>query len=150
MSLLVPPGWEARLTRPSGRSHDADGVEHPFLHASNFALPKERAPFGSGVVQEMGPDDVFVALIEYAPSSVATPLFAVHGIPGRLGRGDFSTSSVQRTIRGQSGVQRFFHVAGRAFCLYVVLGGQPAFRAGLTDANLLLRSLRIYDTAGVG
>ena len=50
---------------------------------------------------------------------------AVHeqsGIPRALSPDDFSPGVLQRAIRGQAGVQRFFHEPGRAFCLYVVLG----------------------------
>jgi len=148
MSLLVPIGWEARLTSPNVRRRDQVGIEQPYLHASNFPLPVRRAPYGGGVVQLMAASDVFVALVEYERSSAPTALFAQRRIPARLQRGDFSSASVQRALRGQSGVQRFFHVDGRAFCLYVVVGGQPAFRVGLTDLNFLLRSLRINATAG--
>ena len=145
ISLLVPVGWEVRITNPTGRG---DG-ERPFLHAANFPLPSRRAPFGGGVVHAMGPTDVFVALIEYEPKSAATALFASHRVPVRLQRGDFSPSSLQRAIRGQTGLQQFFHVSGRAFCLYVVVGGHPGFRSGLNDANDLLWSVRVNATAGV-
>ena len=42
---------------------------------------------------------------------------------------------MQRAIRGQAGVQRFFNDQGRAFCLYVVLGVVRA-----TDASRARRS----------
>jgi|HubBroStandDraft_3_1064219.scaffolds.fasta_scaffold168656_2 hypothetical protein len=141
ISLQVPFGWEARFTGPS-RQLDDGGSAHAYLHAANFDLPLRRAPFGSGVVGEMGPSDAFVALLEYAPESAATPLFGARGVPTRLQGGDFSASALQRSLRGQSGCQRFFHVADRAFCLYVVLGGRPAHRRGLEDVNLLLSSTR--------
>jgi hypothetical protein len=142
ISLQVPIGWEARFTGPT-RQLDDGGWEHPYLHAANFALPVHRAPFGAGVVGEMGPSDAFVALLEYAPASAGTPLFGARGVPVRLQGGDFSASTVQRTLRGQSGSQRFFHVEGRAFCLYVVLGGRSAYGRGLEDVNVLLWSTRV-------
>ena len=60
---------------------------------------------------------------------------------------DFSPNVLQRTIRGQAGVQKFFHDQGRAFCLYVVLGsfanrrklvplGEPGARPRMTIAPL--------------
>ena len=143
ISLQVPFAWEARFTGPSTQMDDG-GSAHAYLHAANFALPVRRAPFGSGVVAEMGPSDAFVALLEYAPESAATPLFGARGVPTRLQGGDFSASTLQRSLRGQSGCQRFFHIAGRAFCLYVVLGGRPASRRGLEDVNLLLSSTRVH------
>ena len=48
-------------------------------------------------------------------------------------------------MRGQSGCQRFFSVAGRAFCLYVVLGSH-ARRTLLTPrVNAVLASLRVEE-----
>jgi hypothetical protein len=143
ISLEVPVGWEVRFTGPARRLDDG-GTSHPYLHAANFALPAHRAPFGSGVVGEMGPSDAFAALLEYSPQSAATPLFGARGVPVRLQGGDFSASTLQRTLRGQSGFQRFFHVAGRAFCLYAVLGGRAAHRRGLVELNDLLWSTRVH------
>lgn len=143
ISLLVPRGWEARFNGPAAR-HDDGGDAHPYLHAANFALPAHRAPFGAGVVGEMGPASAFVALLEYGPEGAATPLFGSRGVPVRLQGGDFSASTLQRSVRGQSGCQRFFHVHGRAFCLYVVLGGRVAHQRGLEDVNALLWSLRVH------
>jgi hypothetical protein len=143
ISLLVPRGWEARFTGPATRQGDG-GDAHPYLHAANFALPARRAPFGAGVVGEMGPSGAFVALLEYAPEGAATALFGSRGVPVRLQGGDFSASTLQRSVRGQSGCQRFFHVDGRAFCLYVVLGGRAAHQRGLEDVNALLWSLRVH------
>jgi hypothetical protein len=149
LTLLVPVGWEARLTVPARSTGVEEGVERPYLHVANFALPPRRAPFGAGVVASMRPTDVFAALVEYDPTSAATPLFSSPRAPSRLQHGDFASGSVQRAIRGQSGVQRFFHTEGRAFCLYVVAGGQPAFRVGLADLNALLHSLRVAAAVDV-
>jgi hypothetical protein len=143
ISLLVPVGWEARFTGPAARLDDG-GHAQPYLHAGNFALPAIRAPFGGGVVGEMAPPHVFVALLEYAPEGATTPLFGSHGVPVRLQASDFSASTLQRSLRGQAGCQRFFHVADRAFCLYVVLGGRAAYQRGLDDVNALLWSTRVH------
>ena len=142
ISLLVPSGWEARFTGPAAQSDDGD--EHPYMHAANFTLPVHRAPFGGGVVGEMRAAHVFVALLEYTPVSATTPLFAARGVPVRLQGSDFSASSLQRSVQGQSGCQRFFHTAGRALCLYVVLGGRAAHGRGLEDVNALLWSMRVH------
>lgn len=143
IALLVPTGWEARFTGPAAQLEDG-GTEHPYLHAANFELPSLRAPFGSGVVGEMRALDVFVALLEYESASATTPLFGARGAPTRLQADDFSTSTLQRSLRGQSGFQRFFHESGRALCLYVVLGGRPAYARGLDALNALLWSLRVH------
>ena len=143
ISLLVPVSWEARFTGPAAVLDDGGRAE-PYLHAANFALPAIRAPFGAGVVGEMRPSHAFVALLEYAPESAATALFGSRGVPVRLQGGDFSASTLQRSLRGQSGLQRFFHVADRAFCLYAVLGGRAAFQRGLDDVNTLLWSMHVH------
>lgn len=115
---------------------------YPVLHAGNFPLPSGMGDFGSGAVEVMTTGDVLVVLFEYDAASVGTPLFAVGGIP-TLRPTDFRPDTLQRPINGQVGVQRFFSEAGRAFCLYVVLGGE-ADRAHLVAlVNQALRDLVI-------
>lgn len=140
----LPDGWEGAILRQpdldvagsrrfSGAAADdaepqADtGVPDvvrslPVVHLASFALPEERGDFGSGAVDAMGAEDVFVALVEYGPESVGTPLFSAAGLPTRLRGSDFARWSLQRAVRGQAGLQHFATVAGRAFCLYVVIG----------------------------
>ena len=107
--------------------------------ASKASLPRRRRPqrgaapvdhrdpagvgdFASGAVDKLGNDDIFIVLFEYDPASVDTPLFKSAGLPRTLTADDFSPNVMQRAIRGQAGVQKFFHDQGRAFCLYVVIG----------------------------
>ncbi len=146
----VPIGWEARGSVPAdGIGRQPDGsVEYPCVHLANFALPRTRAAYGSGVVGEMGADDAFVALLEFAPTSAHTALFA-GGAPRRLRSLDFSGAQLQRTIAGQLGAQRFFTVADRALCCYVVLGGSTALRRVLPDVNHVLAGLRVRAAAAV-
>lgn len=146
----VPSGWEARASIPANRDgRQPDGsVEFPCVHLANFALPPNRAAYGSGVVEDMGSGDAFVALLEFAPSSANTPLFSPSA-PRRLRTFDFSGSQLQRTIAGQFGAQRFFTVADRAMCCYVVLGGTDALRRALADVNRVLAGLRVRAAAEV-
>ena len=95
---------------------------HAVLHAASFPLPAQRGDYGSGAVDRMVADDMFLALLEFHPDAATTPLFAQRGMPGDLGAESYRTDQLQRTLAGQAGVQRFFSVDGRAFCLYVVLG----------------------------
>lgn len=140
----VPTGWEARGSVPNdGVGRQPDGsVEYPCVHLATFALPPSRAPFGSGVVESMGSDDAFVALLEFSPASAHTALFARRE-PRRLRSTDLSGSQLQRTIAGQLGAQRFFTMADRALCWYVVLGGAAALRGSLGDVNHALAGLRV-------
>jgi hypothetical protein len=146
----VPRGWEARGSAPAnGDGRQPDGsVEYPWVHLANFALPPSRAPYGSGAVEVMGDDDAFVALLEFAPSSAHTALFAREA-PRRLRSFDLSSGQLQRTIAGQFGAQRFFTVADRALCCYVVLGGTTALRHALTDVNSVLGGLKVRAALGV-
>lgn len=137
----LPDGWEGAILRQpdlevtrsrrlSAQADDDTGARAvpdvlpslPVLHLASFPLPEERGDFGSGAVDRMGPSDVLVALVEYGPENVGTPLFDTGGLPTRLRGSDFSRWSLQRALPGQAGLQRFVTVAGRAFCLYVVIG----------------------------
>ena len=154
ISTDLPPGWEGRITKrtepppataamtPSARGAPGERTS-PVVHLANFALPERRGDFGSGAVDVMGGTDVFVCLFEYGPESLGQPLFARRGMPRDLVPRLFSTTSLQRTIAGQSGYQVFFTEAGRPFSLYVVLGSHRASSRLVPDANAALRATRI-------
>jgi hypothetical protein len=146
MSVTPPAGWEATIYRRSARPG-----EHtfPVLHASTTRLPATRGDYGSGAVDLLGPNDVFVAVLDFGPSAAGTALFSgLRGVPG-LTPDVYGARQLQRTIRGQAGVQRFFTTGGRGFCLYSVIGSM-ANRIPLTArANLLIGSLR-FDPQGPG
>jgi hypothetical protein len=145
----VPAGWEARGVAPTrGAGRQGDGsVAYPYLHLANVALPAGRAPYGGGVVERLGARDVFVALLEFAPQSARTALFTSHVVPRRLRPTEFSGTQLQRTLKGQLGLQRFFRIADRALCCYVVMGGAPALRHTLDDVNRVLSGLRVFEAA---
>ena len=132
------------------------------LHAGNFALPERRGDFGGGAVERMGPTNVLVVLFEYDQASARTPLFARIDRPQPV-PSDFAPNQLQRIIPGQSGAQYFYSEAGRAFCLYVVLGSHdgedfaahlaPLLGAGRSVAVLGFRefmSQRFRELAGQG
>jgi len=144
LTVDVPAGWDLRVFR---RPAVAGGTVNPVVHVANFPLPDDRGDFGSGVVERMRPEDVLVVLFEYDAEATATPLFARRGRP-RPSPADFSQRQLQRTLPGQSGVQYFYSEAGRAFCLYVVLGSH-ARRAALVPAvAALLERLTVVARAG--
>ena len=118
IAIELPPGWEGAIS--GARKSDPDAT--PVVHLSTAALGPNRGDFGSGSVEDLGPDDVFVALVEYGSDCVGTELFARQGMPRRLRERAFNRRALQRTLDGQCGQQVFFTEAGRAFCLYVVLG----------------------------
>jgi hypothetical protein len=146
LALDAPTGWDVRIYK---RAPDAAPMTtHPVMHGGNFALPEDRGDYGSGAVEIMGPGHVFFALLEFHPDSAATPVFATRGLALPLLPTEFDPQRMQRNIPGQSGLQRFFEVDGRPFCLYVVLGDhlrRAALAAVATDA---VRSLLVTNARG--
>lgn len=146
LEIDLPPGWEGRIfTRAVGPvNRRAPGEQfRPVLHAGNFALPASPGDFGGGAVELMAGGDVFLAVIDYGPEAAGTPLFAASAVPRRLTPDDFSPATLQRTLPGQSGTQRFFTAAGRGFCLYVVLSAHVLRSRLVPVVNTRLRTLRI-------
>jgi hypothetical protein len=131
VAVDLPSGWEGQVraagagssnrARAASTADDRPAAEPVVLHAATFALPVERGDYGSGAVEIMGGSDVLVCLLEHEREAASTRLFQRHGVP-RLTAAMFSPQTMQRTIAGMSGAQHFFQVAGRPFCLYVVVG----------------------------
>jgi hypothetical protein len=161
IEVMLPTGWEGRIfRRPSAgevATADADGppapsgeTTHAVLHVSTIALPPGVGDFASGAVDRLGPNDALVVLFEYDPASIDQPLFKAEGLPTKLSDTDFSPSVLQRAIRGQAGAQRFFHDAGRTFCLYVVLGAYANRRSLVPVVNQVLATLTIGQAGASG
>ncbi|MCW2777426.1 MAG: hypothetical protein JWN17_1151 [Frankiales bacterium] len=140
LDVGLPPGFEVRVKAqpPSG----LDGSRNLLLHAATVPLPAERGDFGSGVWELLGPDDVFVSLLEYDAEDAGTVLFEAQGLPV-VRPGDFSPAAMQRQLAGRSGAQWFFTVSGRPFCLYAVLGSHARRAAGAATVSRLLRSMHV-------
>lgn len=147
----LPAGWEGTIAVDRGEDAfalaAAGGTVRPVAHLATFPLPTARGDFGSGAVELMGGGDVFVALLEYGPEVADTPLFARRGLPRRLDPRVFSARSLQRGIAGQVGWQAFFTEAGRAFCLYVVLGDGGDAHLLVRRVEQVLATVRIEDAA---
>ena len=167
----LPTGWEGAIVRQPGvdvaaarfhtqglgdggpgggataaaASSGASEVLHsrPVVHLANFALPSDRGDFGSGAVETMGANDVFLSLVEYGPENVGTALFADPGPPRRLDPAEFHPRALQRTLPRQAGYQAFFTAGHRPFCLYVVLGEMRNAVALVGAANAVLDGLEI-------
>lgn len=152
VAVELPTGWEGEIfnrapdatsaNRSLGVAADDGEVARNVVHVANFALPAERGDFGSGAVELMNSGAVLVILFEHGPESVDTPLFARSGIP-ELTADEFHPQQMQRTLNGQSGRQIFFNEAGRAFCLYVVLGSHRQRNILVPVVNEVLASLDI-------
>ena len=148
VSIDVPAGWEAELsTQPDPSTLDpaADPLPAPLvvLHAANFSLPAERGDYGSGAVEIMGRNGIFAALVEFDGASAATMLFAAEGVPTRLAADAFGPDQLQASVPGQAGLQQFFHVGSRAFCLYAVIGSHSLRGVLVPELNRVLSGLSI-------
>lgn len=139
--VVVPNGWEVRIGRPTAELHG--GTATPVLHAATFALPEERGDYGSGAVEIMGPDDVFVSLLEFGSEAVGSALFPSGTLPRSIDPQAFRTNGMQRWIAGQSAFQTFFTEGNRAFCLYVVLGDHSRRVTLAKTVQSLLLSIRL-------
>ena len=140
VGIDVPLGWECRISLQF-----ESGLEEAFqvLHASTVPLSGSRADYGGGVVERLRENDVFVSLVEFGPEEASTALFGdVDQLP-TLDLSMFHRNQLQRRIRGQAGVQRFFTYEGRPFCLYVVLGSIARAEDLVAKANEILKGLTI-------
>ncbi|MCU1449698.1 MAG: hypothetical protein JWP02_1868, partial [Acidimicrobiales bacterium] len=140
IDIDVPPGWDGHVFRRTPHA----GTPHrvwPTAHIGNFPLPPERGDFGSGAVEQMGPDHVLVMLVEYDPSSSGMALFKEQGLPIPLDANSFMPEMLQRRLPGQAGLQRFFSVGGRAYSLYVVIGSHVDRARLVAAANAVLRTV---------
>jgi hypothetical protein len=140
LSVVTPRGWDARIyQRPAATQGE---VTRPVLHAADFPLPAVRGDYGSGAVEIMGPNHVFLSLIQFDQAEVTTPLFDKPR-PTRLSPGEFGPNQLQRVIPGQAGAQFFFTDRGRPFCLYVVIGSYANRETLVARANDIFRTMEV-------
>src|SRR5260370_13080205 len=135
LAVQTPPGWEGRIfrRRQAGELSSQSDVPgppaptgeqtFPVVHVATIPLAADVADFVSDAVEHLRPTDAIVVLKEYAPANTQTQLFAPPGLPRRLDPDAFDPRVLNRQLARQAGLQRFFQESGRAFCLYVALGG---------------------------
>ncbi len=144
----MPRGWDGEIyRRPGGLKPLGGPAEHTgaVVHLGNFPLPNSRGDYGSGAVEVMGPDGIFLSLFEFGPGSVGKALFRAEGLP-TVTPEDFAPHTMQRPLPGQSGAQYFFSMRGRPFCLYVALGTHARRRQLVPEINQVLGSVSLSDT----
>jgi hypothetical protein len=159
ITVLTPPGWEGRIFRrlqhgevasaatDQGPAAPAGEETFPVLHVATIPLPNDVGDYGGGAVDTLGPSDALVAVKEFAPRLATEAVFSTPGVPRSLDTEAFTPRALQRILPGQAGLQRFGHEAGRAFCLYVVLGGWRNRDLVVPAVNTVLGSLRIDPEA---
>jgi len=141
ITVELPIGWDGGIAERAVL--DDGAVRQSVTHLASFPLPEQRGDYGGGAVSRMGWTDVLIVLLEFERDSVAQPLFALAGMPRAVRPSDFSRDTLQRRIEGQGGAQFFFHEAGRAFCLYVVLGSYVDREDLVPIANDVLARIQI-------
>jgi hypothetical protein len=140
LAVVTPRGWDARIYRRT--PEHAGQLTRPILHCADFPLPHVRGDYGSGAVEMMGPQHVFLSLIEFDAAEAGSPLFNRER-PPRITSGEFGPDRLQRGLPGQAGAQFFFNERGRALCLYVVIGSYAQ------RATLVPRADGIFQTMEV-
>lgn len=142
VAVDLPPGWEGTIGRRAELAPQGGvSVRQPTVgHFANFPLPAHRDDFGAETVDIMRAGDVFVVLFEYGPESAGKALFAEQGVP-RITAADFDRNALQHSVPGRSGLQRFFTLHGRPFCVYVVVGSHIDRADSVEAVNALLGSL---------
>lgn len=155
ITATLPPGWEGSIAAepPAAPAVDRVAAFHaaddtrPVAHFATFGLPAGRDDFGASAVELMHTEDAFVALLEYGPEEAGSALFATEGMPRKLDPRAFSPRQLQRTLRGQAGLQVFFSEHGRAFCLYVVLGDADDAHRLVRRVEQVLATVQIEERA---
>ena len=144
LRIELPRGWSGRLFRRPGGGAT--------LHAGDFQLPLDDGEFGDRSTAAMPAGASFVALTEYRPGAGLAPgegLFASRRMPTALDPTRFSPRGLAHPRPGQAGMQHFFTVSGRPFCLYVVVSGpRSERRRQLAMVGHVLRLVRVQPETG--
>jgi hypothetical protein len=153
LRAAAPQGWQVSVTRRPGAEPAPPGAEpaapdadvtRGVLHACTRPMPAERGDFGSSVVDLLGPDDIFVALVDYGAEVADEGLFEKQGMP-RLAPSQFGPNRLQRPLPGMSASQHFFSSGGRAFCLFTVIGSHARRMATVPRAAAMVATIAITD-----
>jgi hypothetical protein len=153
ISVELPEGWNGMIYRRRDEDEDEPAAAGrravrggATLRASTVPVDFDDADFGSGIVERLGPDDSMVILFEYTADERLVPgegLFAEQGEPWPLDPNAFHRRALQVNLSGQAGLQRFFTVGGRPFCVYVVVGSARRVATTVRGVNDLLATVRI-------
>lgn len=152
-----PTGWDVAIYRrepdpavlaPQAAVDGGPLVDHrveyrPVVHLSSVPLPAVRGDFGGGVVNGLGPSDVFIVIFDHGPDAADSALFGRSGLPWPLALEDFDASQLRTMYANQVGCQRFFSAGGTAYMLYVVLGSDRMRRVLVPSVNRALAQVRL-------
>ncbi|MGI8665292.1 MAG: hypothetical protein ACR2N4_04580 [Jatrophihabitans sp.] len=148
LGVALPGQWEGRIYQrpvavaPARTAGWSTERSHPVMHLANFALPAGRGDFGTGAVERMGAQHVFIALLEFGADCLGSALYAPRGFP-TVQPQHFNPNALQRRIAGQAGYQHFFTERDRPLCLYVVLGAHRQAAARCGQINQVLQQIEV-------
>ncbi len=140
ISVDLPSGWEGRAFLPDV---PPPALNYPVLHAASFAMPPDDSSYAGRLANAMGPSGTLFSLVEFDPALAGDALFRQGRLPLSLTLADLSPAALQVRRPGHAGAQRFFAAAGRAFCLYVIVGTGTDAAGRVRSLNAVLASLRI-------
>jgi hypothetical protein len=162
ISVELPHGWSGGiyLRREDEDEPDRFGAAEAgprrrqarsgaILRAATVPIDPDDGDFGGGIVQRLRPPDAFFVLFEYTVDEKLTPgvgLFASRRLPWPLRPREFSPNTLHVSLPGHAGLQRFFTIARRPFCLYAVVGSARRLRASVGQVNGVLSTVAIDDT----
>jgi hypothetical protein len=142
IGIGIPPGWDGRIFRR--QPQDASASTNPVTHIGNFALPINAGDFGNGAYTIMGPNGIFLSLVEYDPAQASDPLFAaLQQIPTNIDGSCFNPNAMPVVVSGMAGRQFFFTVAKRAFCAFAVIGDYTRRDLLAAQLNPVMAGLQI-------
>jgi hypothetical protein len=144
----VPPAWEVNIRPESAMLLGGDDgvIEPAILHMANFQLPAELAEYGDELYTDLGPADVFVAIIDFGPLAADQGLFNHKGMPLPLTPEVFSEDAAVRGLQGGTASQQFFQASGRGYSLYVVIGSHKERADVLLELNTVLATIEFATT----
>lgn len=139
IAIGLPSHWSGRIF--------ARAPDLATLHAGDFTLALQDGEFGDRSTGRMPTGASFLALTEYRPGTGLTPgagLFASGRLPVPLDPMRFAPTGLAHPRPGQAGMQHFLTMAGRPFCVYLVVSGpRVERRRQLPVLDHVLRSLRV-------
>jgi hypothetical protein len=140
IAIRLPPAWEGRIFLPD---LPPPAVNLPVVHATDRPLAIPRSSFGPELAARAGAEGTLLALVEYEAALADRGLYAGGPPTPPIARDALHPGALQVPNPGQEGRQWFFSAAGRAFCLYLVVGIGRGLDARLRRVNELLASMRI-------
>jgi len=138
LRVQIPHSWEARIWASRDEASNP-ARDLAVIHAGSFALPHEDMHFGGLAPGKMRAGDFFIALVEYGKPS-SDRWFKARGIPLPVTWLNFRESFVRNAIPQHVGLQHFFSLGERTFCLYVE-GVGPPNAEGLAFLNATLGTI---------